>query len=220
MDVSDDQRSSQLKEPLKLFKERLQEQTWQIQGIPGFVTMTHRDECPTCETYATHAIATARSPMVAILSHWIELAFWTAWPQVVTRIEDDAMDKAHSKLSWHQDQYEEVTKSIKLKLAFDFPVGMEGQLGGHAKTMLNKQLHFLDGLKCLSEGKHLQVKDCMEEMDGDKNYIIHSWLSLMHNVNYSTKKVHTQVVTLPLWKSITSQLKMSYLYEEGNNTSK
>ena len=97
---------------------------------------------------------------------------------------------------------------------------MERQLGGHTKTMLNKQLCFLDGLECLSKGKPLKVKDCMEETDGDKNYTVHSWLSLMHNVNCSTKNVHIQVVTPPHWKSVTSQLKMSYVYEEGNNTRK
>ena len=60
-----------------------------------------------------HAIAVARCLTVAILSHWIKLAFWTAWPQVVTCIKDEAMDKAHGKLSWYQDWYEEATKSIK-----------------------------------------------------------------------------------------------------------
>ena len=79
---------------------------------------------------------------------------------------------------------------------------------------------FLDGLNHLSEGKLLQVKDCMEEVDGDENYTVHSWLSSMCNVNYSTKKVHIQVVMPPLWKSIISQSKTSYLYKEKNNTSK
>ena len=69
-------------------------------------------------------------------------------------------------------------------------------MGGHAKTMLNKQLHFLDGMECLSEGKHLEVKDCMKEADGDKNYSVHSWLSLMCNMNYSAKQVHIQAVIL------------------------
>ena len=39
--------------------------------------------------------------------------FWVVWPQVVTCIEDEAVDEAHSKLSWYQDQYEDATKSIK-----------------------------------------------------------------------------------------------------------
>ena len=36
------------------------------------------------------------------------------WPQVVTCIEDDAVEKAHSKLLWYCDQYNEATKSVKL----------------------------------------------------------------------------------------------------------
>ena len=75
--------------------------------------MTHRGKCTTYEMYATHAIVAVRCLMVAIPSHWIELVFWTAWPQVVTHIEDEAVDEAHSKLSWYQDRYKEATKSIK-----------------------------------------------------------------------------------------------------------
>ena len=82
---------------------------------------------------------------------------------------------------------------------------MEGQLGGHAETMLNKQLCFLGGLEHLSEGKSLEVKDCKEEVEGDKNYTVYSWLSSMCNVNYSTKKVCIQVVMSLLWKFIISQ---------------
>ena len=72
-----------------------------------------------------------------------------------------------------KDDYRNKNKGLsklKLKLVFDFPVGMEEHLGRHAKTMLNKQLHFLDRLEWLSEGKPLELKDCMEEADGDENY--------------------------------------------------
>ena len=91
----------------------LQKQTFEIWEIPGFLTMTPRGDCTICETYAAHAIVAARSLTVAILSHQIELLFQTAWPQVMTCIEDDTMDNAHGKLSWYWDQYEEATKSIK-----------------------------------------------------------------------------------------------------------
>ena len=113
MDVSDDPQSSQLDDASKLFEERLQEQTFMIQGIPGFVTPTHRGKCSTCATYAIHVIVTARSLMVEILSHQIEVALWTVWPKVLTRIEDEAIDKACGKLSWYCDRYEESTKSLK-----------------------------------------------------------------------------------------------------------
>ena len=69
MDVTDDQELSQLEGALKLFKERLQEQTFMIQGFPGFIMTTHRGKCSTYEMYATHTIAAARCPTVAIPSH-------------------------------------------------------------------------------------------------------------------------------------------------------
>ena len=78
MDVSDNPQSSQLDDASKLFEERLQEQTFTIQGFPGFVTTTHRGKCTTCATYAAHVIAAARSLMVEIPSHWIEVALQTA----------------------------------------------------------------------------------------------------------------------------------------------
>ena len=99
MDVTDDQQSSQLDDAMKLFEERLQEQTFTIQGIPGLLTMTHREKCSTCGTYATHVIAAAKIPMVEIPSHQIEVALQTAWPKVVAHLEDEAIDKACSKLS-------------------------------------------------------------------------------------------------------------------------
>ena len=51
--------------------------------------------------------------MVEIPFHQIELAFWTAWPQVVECIEDDAVDKAHIKLSWYCDRYQDMVKNAK-----------------------------------------------------------------------------------------------------------
>ena len=49
MDISEDQRASNLKGASKLFRERLQEQTWEFQGIPKFVTITHRNEYALCK---------------------------------------------------------------------------------------------------------------------------------------------------------------------------
>ena len=37
----------------------------------------------------------------------------TVWPQVVERIEDDAVDEAHSKLSWYRDRYQDAVKNVK-----------------------------------------------------------------------------------------------------------
>ena len=86
---------------------------WQIEGVPGFITTTHRDECLLCEQYTEHAVAALEKSMVEIPSHWIELAFRTAWPHVVEHIEDNAMDKAHGKLSWYCDRYQDAVKNAK-----------------------------------------------------------------------------------------------------------
>ena len=94
MDVSDDPQSSQLDDASKLYEERLQEQTFTIQGIPGLVTTIHRGKCPTCAIYAAHVIVTARSPTVEMPSHRIEVALQTAWPKVLTCIEDE-IGRAH-----------------------------------------------------------------------------------------------------------------------------
>ena len=59
--------------------------------------MTHKDECTLCEQYAKYTVVVLKKLMV---KHWIELAFWMVWPCMVACIGDDAMDKAHGKLSW------------------------------------------------------------------------------------------------------------------------
>ena len=41
------------------------------------------------------------------------MAFWTAWPQVVEHIEDDAMDEAQRKQSWYRDRYQDAVKNDK-----------------------------------------------------------------------------------------------------------
>ena len=86
---------------------------WQIEGVPGFITTTHRDKCSLCEQYAEQAVAASEKPTVEVPSHRIELAFQTVWPQVVECIEDDAMDEAHGKLSWYRDRYQDVVKNAK-----------------------------------------------------------------------------------------------------------
>ena len=58
-------------------------------------------------------MAVSEKPTVEMPSHWIELAFWTAWPCVVERIEDEAVDEAHGKPSWYRDRYQDTVKNAK-----------------------------------------------------------------------------------------------------------
>ena len=107
MDIQENEGPSTLKGAAKAFAKRRLESSWQIEGVPGFITTTHRDECSLCEQYAEHAVAASEKPTVEIPSHRIELAFRTVWPQVVECIEGDAVDEAHSKLSWYRDKYQD-----------------------------------------------------------------------------------------------------------------
>ena len=93
MDVQENEKFSTLKGAAKVFAKRRLKSSWQFEGVPGFITTTHREECLLCEQYAEHAVAALEKPMVEILSHWIELAFQTARPRVVEHIEDDAVDE-------------------------------------------------------------------------------------------------------------------------------
>ena len=113
MDIQENEGPSKLKGASKVFKKWWQESLWQIEDIPVFITMTHRDKCTFCEQYAEHAVAALEKLTVEILSHWIELAFQMVWQCVVACIEDDAMDEAHSKLSWYCDWYQNVIKNTK-----------------------------------------------------------------------------------------------------------
>ena len=76
--------------------------------------MTHRDECTLCKQYAKHAVAVLEKLTVEIPSHWIELAFWMAWPRMVACIEEDAVDEAHGKLSWYCNRYQDVIINTKV----------------------------------------------------------------------------------------------------------
>ena len=98
-----------MKGAAKVFAKRPLESSWQIEGVPGFITTT--DECSHSEQYAEHAVAASEKLTVERPSHRSELAFWTAWPRVVECIEDDAVDEAHSKLSWYRDRYQDAVKN-------------------------------------------------------------------------------------------------------------
>ena len=76
--------------------------------------MAHRDECTLCQQYAKHTVAASEKLTVEIPSHRIELAFQMVWPCMVARIEDNAMDEAHNKLSWYHDRYQDTIKNTKL----------------------------------------------------------------------------------------------------------
>ena len=56
-----------LKEAVKIFEARLQSKTWDIHGMPHFVTTMHCEGCDTCEAYALHVVEASRAVIVFTL---------------------------------------------------------------------------------------------------------------------------------------------------------
>ena len=50
----------------KIFKAGLKSKTWDIHGMPQFITTTHREGCETCDTYASHIIKASEASTVEI----------------------------------------------------------------------------------------------------------------------------------------------------------
>ena len=110
--------TSKMRVPLegavKIFEARLQSKTWDIHGMPHFITTTHHEGCDTCEAYALHVIEASRAPMVEIPSREVEKAFWIAWLNIVCQIEDEAS----SELLRH---IHICTRSIQIYFCIFFP---------------------------------------------------------------------------------------------------
>ena len=49
-----------LKGVVKIFEAGLQYKTWDIHGMPHFITMTHFEGCNTCEAYTLHVVEAVR----------------------------------------------------------------------------------------------------------------------------------------------------------------
>ena len=73
MDTSETQ--VPLKGAVKIFEAGLQSKTWDIHGMPHFVTTTHCEGCNTCEVYALHVVEASRVPTVEIPSREVKKAF-------------------------------------------------------------------------------------------------------------------------------------------------
>ena len=84
--------TSEMRVPLqgaaKIFKAGLKSKTWDIHGMPQFITMTHHEGCKTCNMYALHVVKASEALMVEIPSREVEKAFRIVWPNIVHHIED------------------------------------------------------------------------------------------------------------------------------------
>ena len=70
---------SEMRVPLqgvaKIFKAGLKSKTWDIHGMPQFITTTHREGCETYDAYMLHVVKASEVSMVEILSREVEKAF-------------------------------------------------------------------------------------------------------------------------------------------------
>ena len=83
----------------KIFEAGLKSKTWDIHGLPHFITTMHREGCDMCKVYASHVIEASKVPMVEIPSRKVEKAFQIAWPNIVCHIEDKASSESDKKWS-------------------------------------------------------------------------------------------------------------------------
>ena len=59
----------------KIFEAGLKSKTWDIHGMPQFITTTHCEGCEMCDVYVLHVVRASESSMVEILSREVEKAF-------------------------------------------------------------------------------------------------------------------------------------------------
>ena len=67
----------------KIFKAGLKSKTWDIHGMPHFITTTHYKECDMCKAYALHVVEVSKALTVEILPREVEKAFQIAWLNIV-----------------------------------------------------------------------------------------------------------------------------------------
>ena len=84
---------------VKIFEAGLKSETWDIHGMPQFITTTHREGCDMCEAYTLHVVEVSKALTVEIPSREVEKAFQTAWPNIVHHIEDEASSESDKKVS-------------------------------------------------------------------------------------------------------------------------
>ena len=98
----------------KIFEAGLQSKTWDIHGIPHFITTTHHEGCGTCEVYALHVIEASRVPTVEIPPREAEKAFCTIWLSIVYQIEEEASSESDKKVEWYSNCHNNLTDNVRL----------------------------------------------------------------------------------------------------------
>ena len=98
----------------KIFEARLKPKTWDIHGMPQFITTTHHEGCDMCDAYASYVVEVSKVLTVEIPSREIEKAFWITWPNIVRHIEDEASSVLDKKVEWYSDCHDNLTDDVRM----------------------------------------------------------------------------------------------------------
>ena len=99
---------------VKIFKAGLKSKSWDIHGMPQFITVAHREGCKTCDAYALHVVKASEALTVEIPSREVEKAFQIAWPNIVHHIEDEASSESDKKVKWYSDCHDNLTDDVRM----------------------------------------------------------------------------------------------------------
>ena len=110
--------TSKMRVPLqgaaKIFKAGLKSKTWDIHGMPHFITTTHCEGCDMCEAYALHIIEVSKVLMVEIPPREVKKAFRNAWPNIVHHVEDEASSESDKKVEWYSNCHDNLTNDVRM----------------------------------------------------------------------------------------------------------
>ena len=98
----------------KIFEAGLKSKTWDIHGMPQFITTTHHEGCETCNMYTVHVVKASELLTVEIPSREVEKAFQIAWLNIVHHLEDEASSESDKKVEWYSDRHDNLTDDIRM----------------------------------------------------------------------------------------------------------
>ena len=99
---------------VKIFKAGLKCKTWDIHGMPQFITTTHCEGCDMCNVYTSHVVEASKVSMVEILSREVKKAFQIAWLNIVCHIEDEASSVSDKKVDWYSNCHNNLTNDVRM----------------------------------------------------------------------------------------------------------
>ena len=97
---------------VKIFKAGLK--TWDIHGMPQFITTTYCKGCDICEAYTLHIIEVSKAPTVEIPPREVKKAFQIAWPNIVCHIEDKASSVSDKEVKWYSNHYDNLADNVRM----------------------------------------------------------------------------------------------------------